>query len=157
MTGSPSACAKSSSSRPSARRTPIASLWTTQPKFISVLTRYPPRKHCSTRPKRFSPTVRRWGRQASPSNDNCDILRIMARVTGIGGVFFKADDPEKLYEWYEKHLGIKREHGYVAFRWRDDGNPDTEGLTTWSILRKSSDYFDPSRATFMINYHLHDS
>jgi predicted enzyme related to lactoylglutathione lyase len=80
----------------------------------------------------------------------------MARVTGIGGVFFKADDPEKLYEWYEKHLGIKREHGYVSFRWRDDGNPDNDGQTAWSIFRKSSDYFDPSSATFMINYRVDD-
>ena len=81
----------------------------------------------------------------------------MARITGIGGVFFKSrGDSKALAAWYEKHLGIKREHGYVAFRWRDDGNPDTEGLTTWSIFRKSSDYFDPSRATFMINYRVDD-
>jgi len=80
----------------------------------------------------------------------------MQRVTGIGGVFFKADDPEKMYEWYQKHLGIKREQGYVAFHWRDDQNPDQKGLTAWSIFRKTSDYFDPSRATFMINYRVDD-
>jgi len=33
----------------------------------------------------------------------------MKRVTGIGGVFFQAENPDKLYEWYEKHLGIQRE------------------------------------------------
>jgi len=32
----------------------------------------------------------------------------MRRVIGLGGVFFKARDPEKLYAWYEKHLGITR-------------------------------------------------
>jgi len=78
----------------------------------------------------------------------------MARVTGIGGVFFKADDPEKLYQWYEKHLGIKREHGYVSFQWRDDDVE--EGCTTWSIFRKQSDYFSPSVSPLMINYRVDD-
>ena len=64
----------------------------------------------------------------------------MRRVTGIGGVFFKAEDPEKMYQWYEKHLGIKRnEDGYVAFNWREEENPGEHGLTTWSIFSKGSD------------------
>jgi|SRR5579872_1811390 len=79
----------------------------------------------------------------------------MARVTGIGGVFFKSDDPEKMYQWYEKNLGIKREHGYVAFNWRE---PDTseEGMTTWSIFKRESKYFDPSKSPMMINYRVDD-
>ena len=72
----------------------------------------------------------------------------MKRVTGIGGIFFKSDDPEKLYQWYETHLGIKREHGYVSF--------EEPGLTTWSVFKRSSDYFDPSPAPFMINYRVDD-
>jgi predicted enzyme related to lactoylglutathione lyase len=81
----------------------------------------------------------------------------MKRVTGIGGVFFKSDDPEKMYEWYETHLGIKRDaDGYIGFRWR--GHPDTseQGMTGWSIFKRSAPYFDPSRATFMINYRVDD-
>jgi hypothetical protein len=36
----------------------------------------------------------------------------MKRVTGIGGIFFKSENPQPLYLWYEKHLGIQREpHG----------------------------------------------
>lgn len=73
----------------------------------------------------------------------------MGRVTGIGGVFFKAEDPEKLYAWYEKHLGITREHGYVAF-------PDQDGVTAWSIFKKQSDYFAPSVSPMMINYRVED-
>jgi predicted enzyme related to lactoylglutathione lyase len=80
----------------------------------------------------------------------------MQRVTGIGGVFFKAEDPERMYQWYEEHLGIKREDGYVSFRWRDDRNPDEQGLTAWAIFSKGSNYFDPSRAAFMINYRVDD-
>ena len=44
----------------------------------------------------------------------------MKRVTGIGGVFFKAKDPEKLREWYRTHLGIEAESWGAVFRWRDD-------------------------------------
>ena len=78
----------------------------------------------------------------------------MQRVTGIGGVFFKADDPEKMYQWYEKHLGIARKDGYVGFWWREDEKPEERGMTTWSIFKKNSSYFDPSRANFMINYRV---
>ena len=52
----------------------------------------------------------------------------MGRVTGIGGVFFKADDPEKLYQWYEEHLDIKREGEGVVFRWRDEKNAKEHGI-----------------------------
>ena len=80
----------------------------------------------------------------------------MQRVTGIGGVFFKADDPESMYQWYEKHLGIKREHGYVGFKWRGDADPEEHGITTWSIFKRDSKYFDPSTAPLMLNYRVDD-
>ena len=80
----------------------------------------------------------------------------MKRVTGIGGVFFKSDDPEKMYQWYEEHLGIKRDHGYVSFPWRGDPDTEEKGLTTWSVFDRNSKYFDPSRASFMINYRVDD-
>ena len=48
----------------------------------------------------------------------------MKRVTGLGGLFFKADDPEKLYGWYEKHLGVRREgQEAVSFNWRHADDP----------------------------------
>lgn len=70
----------------------------------------------------------------------------MPRVTGLGGDFFKSENPEKLYHWYEKHLGITREpHGQSAsFRWHE---PDgAEGLTAWALFPKDTTYFDPSPA-----------
>ena len=90
----------------------------------------------------------------------------MRRVTGLGGVFFKANNPDLLYEWYEKHLGIKRENFGVVFRWQDDGDP--EGCTAWSIFPQASDYFNsedaplkqdpglngPPQPAFMINYRV---
>ena len=80
----------------------------------------------------------------------------MAKVTGIGGVFFKSEDPEKLYAWYEKYLGITRQNGYVAFLWQDDGKPVDDGMTTWSLFPKHTGYFAPSTAPFMINYRVDD-
>ena len=80
----------------------------------------------------------------------------MKRVTGIGGIFFKARDPEKMYQWYEKHLGLKREpHGQGAeLRWREADAPEREGTTVWSIFKQDSKYFEPSQAPFMINYRV---
>jgi predicted enzyme related to lactoylglutathione lyase len=81
----------------------------------------------------------------------------MNRVTGIGGIFFKARDPVSLRAWYRKHLGIDvQDWGGAAFRWTDgDGNP-AAGTTVWNISDGSSDYFAPSTATFMVNYRVAD-
>lgn len=78
----------------------------------------------------------------------------MKRVTGIGGVFFKCKDPGAMYQWYEKHLGIQREHGGVTFNWRDSDEPDKEGMTVWSLFPEASTYFNPSKSPFMINYRV---
>ena len=82
----------------------------------------------------------------------------MERVTGIGGVFFKSPDPERLLAWYETHLGLKRDPASggasVSFRWRDDQEGD--GMTVWSIFRDDTTYFEPSHASFMINYRVAD-
>lgn len=76
----------------------------------------------------------------------------MARVTGIGGVFFKARDREALIAWYREHLGMDpSDHGSVAFRWGGEN-----GTTVWSPFAHDTDYFNPSTAPFMINYRVDD-
>jgi predicted enzyme related to lactoylglutathione lyase len=82
----------------------------------------------------------------------------MKRVTGIGGVFFKANDPEKLYQWYEKHLGVQRgaDGSGVMFHWNDGQDARRPGMTVWSVFPQSTKYFDPSSAGFMINYRVED-
>ncbi len=81
----------------------------------------------------------------------------MTRVTGIGGIFFKARDPESLRAWYQRHLGIPVETwGGTAFRWTTEQNPDGGGTTVWNIFPAASTYFDPSAAPFMINYRVAD-
>ena len=80
----------------------------------------------------------------------------MKRVTGIGGIFFKAKNQKKMYEWYEKHLGLVREpHGQcVTLRWREADHPEREGLTAWSIFETDTKYFNPGSAPFMISYRV---
>ncbi len=81
----------------------------------------------------------------------------MKRVTGIGGIFFKANDPDALRKWYGDHLGIESEGDSGAmFSWREAENPEQEGFTTWSAFPADTRYFDPSKAPFMINYRVAD-
>jgi predicted enzyme related to lactoylglutathione lyase len=81
----------------------------------------------------------------------------MRRVTGIGGIFFKAKDPAALRAWYRKHLGIDvQEWGGTAFRWTDDSGKPTGGTTIWSIGAAEGDDYAPSKASFMINYRVAD-
>ena len=79
----------------------------------------------------------------------------MAKVTGIGGVFFKStSDNAALIEWYRKHLGLQMEDwGGAILRWPDD-KADDHGLTVWSVAPKDSKWFSPSDSSFMINYRV---
>ena len=79
----------------------------------------------------------------------------MARITGIGGVFFKSrNDHATLAAWYQEHLGISLESfGGAILRWPDDKAED-KGLTVWHIAEKESQWFSPSDSSFMINYRV---
>jgi predicted enzyme related to lactoylglutathione lyase len=76
----------------------------------------------------------------------------MERVTGIGGIFFKANDPEKLKAWYRDHLGLPMDGGYTVFQTREDPGP----CTTWSTFAADTTYFEPSKASFMVNFRVKD-
>ena len=82
----------------------------------------------------------------------------MKRVTGIGGIFFKSDNPERLYAWYENHLGIQRapDGSSAAFEWRDAMDAEKKGMTVWSLFPRDTKYFGPGRSPFMINYRVDD-
>jgi predicted enzyme related to lactoylglutathione lyase len=81
----------------------------------------------------------------------------MARVTGIGGVFFKStSDPKRLAAWYRDNLGMTPESwGGVILKWPDDHGKDG-GQTVWSVAEPDSKWFSPSNASFMINYRVDD-
>ncbi len=78
----------------------------------------------------------------------------MKRVVGIGGVFFKCKDPEKMRKWYSNHLGLNTDqYGTVFVSGKDDVK---KSFTTWSPFDKDTDYFLPSSKEFMINYRVAD-
>lgn len=81
----------------------------------------------------------------------------MARVTGIGGVFFKArGDKDALASWYQKHLGIELESfGGAVLKWEEDRAED-KGMTVWCLAEPGSEWFSPSTSSFMINYRVDD-
>jgi predicted enzyme related to lactoylglutathione lyase len=74
------------------------------------------------------------------------------RVTGIGGLFFKSDDPKASKEWYQKHLGFNTDEYGSTFWWKDKENADCS--TQWSPFAKKTDYFEPSKKDFMFNYRV---
>ena len=81
----------------------------------------------------------------------------MRRVTGIGGIFFKARDAVALRAWYKRHLGIDvQEWGGAAFTWTDAEGKAATGMTIWTIGAAEGDSFAPSTAPFMINYRVED-
>lgn len=78
---------------------------------------------------------------------------MMARVTGLGGIFYKAADPARTAAWYKEMLGLGGEWG-IAFRWSDDGGEDPFSLL--SAFKAESDYFAPSAQPFMVNLRVDD-
>ena len=81
----------------------------------------------------------------------------MKRVTGIGGIFFKARDPAAMWSWYKTHLGMDvQSWGGAAFSWADGDGKPVGGMTIWSVGSLESDTFAPSGAPFMINYRVDD-
>jgi predicted enzyme related to lactoylglutathione lyase len=73
-----------------------------------------------------------------------------SQIIGVGGIFLRASDPGALYAWYEKHLGLKREHG--CFTFPADAGP---GLMTVAFFKKDDTYFDPAQPA-MLNFRVHD-
>jgi catechol 2,3-dioxygenase-like lactoylglutathione lyase family enzyme len=83
--------------------------------------------------------------------------RAAARVTGIGGIFFKSSDPGNLGAWYREHLGLDvADWGGTSFEWREARPPGRKASTVWSLFPSNTKYFDPSGAPFMINYRVDD-
>ena len=76
----------------------------------------------------------------------------MARVTGLGGIFYKVADTEATKAWYQDNLGVGGEWG-AMFPFKND---DPEGFTLLSPFKAATDYFAPSEAPFMINLRVDD-
>ena len=80
----------------------------------------------------------------------------MKKVTGLGGVFFKCDNPQEMNRWYAENLGLATSAYGATFEWRQADNPAQKGSTTWGTFPQDADYFKPSAKPFMINYRVED-
>ncbi len=81
----------------------------------------------------------------------------LKRVTGIGGIFFKSEDPGALMDWYRRHLGIEIDSsGGWSFTWREKSRSRRIGYTVFSPFKRSTDYFEPSEQPYMFNFRVAD-
>jgi len=78
------------------------------------------------------------------------------RVTGIGGIFFKAKSPKKLAGWYRKHLGLPVADEWFgwSFEWREAKAPKKKGSTVWSLMDADTKYLGPGKQGHMLNYRV---
>jgi predicted enzyme related to lactoylglutathione lyase len=74
------------------------------------------------------------------------------RVTGIGGVFFRARNPEQLASWYKRQLGIQLAPDFVGSVF----TATADDQTVWSLFPEDTDYFGPRGQQLMVNYRVGD-
>lgn len=98
----------------------------------------------ATPPKASSPSVP--ARQGSAGETE------MEKVTGIGGLFFRAHDPKALGIWYQKHLGISlTPTSYEASVWQQEAGP-----TVFAPFEEASNYFGDAHKFWMVNFRVRD-
>ena len=76
------------------------------------------------------------------------------KVTGIGGIFFLSENPEQTKEWYGKNLGLAINDFGSVFEFRNANQPDEINYLSWSPFDKNTEYLEPSKKEFMINYRV---
>jgi len=79
---------------------------------------------------------------------------IMKKATGIGGIFFKCKDPNRMKEWYKIHFGLDTDKYGTNFEWRQAADSTKKGFTQWAPFAETTKYFEPSPKDFMINYRV---
>jgi glyoxylase I family protein len=75
----------------------------------------------------------------------------MEKVTGIGGLFFRAHDPKGLAKWYEEHLGVTMQGGGEGHGWSQEA-----GLTAFAPFPENTKYFGDMQKQWMINFRVRD-
>ncbi|MBI1285980.1 MAG: VOC family protein [Flavobacteriales bacterium] len=76
------------------------------------------------------------------------------RVTGIGGIFFKSENPAEQRKWYAENLGLATNDYGCTFEFRLLEEKDKKGSLQWSPFAADTKYFEPSKREFMINYRV---
>lgn len=82
------------------------------------------------------------------------IMSEQKKVTGIGGIFFKCQDPEAMKSWYQQNLGLKTDQYGALFEFRLADQPEQKGYLQWSPFKDDTTYFQPSEKPFMVNYRV---
>ncbi len=81
----------------------------------------------------------------------------MEKVSGIGGVFLKAKNPETMAVWYETHLGISfAGNEYAILNWRESMTAEQNPVTVFSFFPDDTSYFAPSTSQFMMNFRVNN-
>lgn len=78
------------------------------------------------------------------------------KVIGIGGIFFKCKDPQKVKDWYQEHLGFTTDQYGALFGTEKKDTPGGKAYLQWSPFKEDTTYFEPSQKEFMINYRVDD-
>jgi len=76
------------------------------------------------------------------------------KVTGIGGIFFRSKNPAEVKAWYGENLGLAVNDYGSPFEFRNANRPEEINYLNWSPFDENTDYFDPSKKEFMINYRV---
>lgn len=93
---------------------------------------------------------------AASGKERTSTVNPKGRILGIGGIFFKSANREEMRKWYGEHLGLVDKGGGAMLPWREKDKPENEHLTVWSVFAGDTKYFEPSQASFMVNYIVDD-
>jgi predicted enzyme related to lactoylglutathione lyase len=101
-----------------------------------------------------SPKIRNMEDKRNETGEPLSHQDTTPKVTGIGGIFFFADNPEETRAWYSKNLGLEVNLYGSSFEFRNANRPDEINYLQWSPFKKGNEYFAPSKKEFMINYRV---
>ena len=96
-------------------------------------------------------SINTWLSRENNTVKNKD-MSIKKKVKGIGGIFFKAENPEEMRNWYSENLGLVTNEYGSLFEFRESDNAEQKAYLQWSPFGEKTTYFKPSEKEFMINY-----
>ncbi len=99
-------------------------------------------------------TSKNMAEQKNQPNESIASHDSTPKVTGIGGIFFFSENPEKTREWYAENLGLEVNQWGSSFEFRNAHRPNEINYLQWSPFKEGSEYFEPSKKEFMINYRV---
>ncbi|MEM8895411.1 MAG: VOC family protein [Bacteroidota bacterium] len=85
---------------------------------------------------------------------NASSQQLPPKVTGIGGIFFQAEQPDSIKSWYGNNLGMAVDNFGAVFEFRNGNNPEEINYLRWSVFEENDEYIQPSNKPYMINYRV---